>query len=53
MNGGVIDMAFLQRLVQIVHNSSIHLEHVIDDALDMSRLENNKFEIFKASCDFR
>ena len=45
-------MAHLQRLVQIAHNSSIHLEHVIDDALDMSRLENNQFEIFKASFDF-
>lgn len=48
-----LDVAKLLRLVKIVHNSSQHLEHVIDDALDMSRLENNKFEIMKANFDLR
>lgn len=54
LKGGVnLDVAKLLRLVKIVHNSSQHLEHVIDDALDMSRLENNKFEILKANFDLR
>lgn len=34
-------------------NSSIHLQNVIEDALDMSRLENNKFTIFKELFDAR
>lgn len=31
--------------LRIVLNSSIHLENVIEDALDISRLENNKFSL--------
>ena len=37
-----------ERIIQylrIVYNSSIHLENVIEDALDISRLENNKFSL--------
>ena len=34
-----------QDLLRIVINSAIHLENVVEDALDMSRLENNKFEV--------
>ena len=37
-----------KQLLKIIINSSIHLEHVIEDALDMSRLENNKFVINKS-----
>lgn len=33
--------------LKVILNSSLHLETVIEDALDMSRLENNKFSIFK------
>ena len=49
LNGDVrsLDLPKIMKFVQIVHNSSIHLENVINDALDISRLENNKFEIHK------
>lgn len=30
-------------LIKVVLNSSLHLQNVIEDALDISRLENNKF----------
>jgi len=30
-------------LLKVVLNSSLHLQNVIEDALDISRLENNKF----------
>ncbi len=33
------------RLLQIVMNSSTHLSNVINDALDITRIENNKFEL--------
>ena len=29
--------------LKVILNSSLHLETVIEDALDMSRIENNKF----------
>ena len=35
------------KYLSIVLNSALHLENVIEDALDMSRLENNKFTIHK------
>lgn len=34
-------------------NSSVHLQNVIEDALDMSRMENNKFSIFIEAFDVR
>ncbi|TNV84633.1 hypothetical protein FGO68_gene14129 [Halteria grandinella] len=37
----------VRRFIQIALNSSMHLENVIEDALDISRLENNKFQIFQ------
>lgn len=36
-----------------MHNGTIHLENVINDALDITRLENNKFEINKEAFDLR
>jgi len=36
-----------------VLNSSLHLENVIEDALDMSRIENGKFEIINELFDIR
>ena len=30
-----------KQLLKIIQNSSVHLQNVIEDALDMSRLENN------------
>ena len=49
LNGDLrsLDLPKIMKFVQIVHNSSIHLENVFNDALDISRLENNKFEIHK------
>lgn len=38
-------------LVKILKNSTIHLEHVVNDILDISRIENGKFEIVKESFD--
>ena len=32
-------------ILKIIINASIHLQYVVEDALDMSRLENNKFEL--------
>ena len=43
----------LENYLRIILNSSIHLQNVIEDALDMSRLENNKFQIFKDLFDLR
>jgi len=39
--------------LRIILNSALHLQNVIEDALDMSRLENNKFSIFKDLFDLR
>lgn len=35
------------KFIKIVLNSSLHLQSVIEDALDISRLENNNFTLFK------
>ena len=43
----------VSQYLQIILNSSLHLQNVIEDALDMSRLENNKFSIFKELCDIK
>jgi signal transduction histidine kinase len=37
----------VKNYLEIILNSSLHLQNVIEDALDMSRIENNKFQIFK------
>lgn len=37
----------LLKYLKIILNSALHLESVIEDALDISRLENNKFQIFE------
>ena len=39
--------------MKIVHNSTLHLQSVIDDALDLTRLENNKFTIYKELFNIR
>jgi signal transduction histidine kinase len=33
----------IQTYLNVILNSSLHLQNVIEDALDMSRIENNKF----------
>jgi signal transduction histidine kinase len=35
------------KLIKIVHNSAIHLSNVIEDYLDITRIENSTFQIFK------
>ncbi len=40
-------------MLQIVYNSSIHLSNVIEDMLDVTRIENKQFSIFKTIFDFR
>jgi signal transduction histidine kinase len=37
----------VKNFLKIILNSALHLQNVIEDALDMSRIENNKFTIFK------
>lgn len=39
--------------MKIIQNSTIHLQNVIEDALDVTRLANNKFEIFKEKFNLR
>jgi signal transduction histidine kinase len=41
------------KLLTIVYNSSVHLQHVIEDALDITRIENNKFTIFTEPFNLR
>lgn len=36
----------LSKYLKIIYNSSIHLQNVIDNALDISRIENNQFQLF-------
>ena len=40
-------------MINIAHCSALHLESVIEDALDISRLENNKFQIINELFDIR
>lgn len=39
--------------LNIINNSAYHLMNVIEDALDMSRIENNKFEVNPEYIDIR
>lgn len=43
----------IERLLKVVHSSTIHLQNVIEDALDVTRLANNKFEIFKENFNLK
>ena len=45
MKGEISERAY--NYLKVILNSALHLESVIEDALDVSRLENNKFSIFK------
>lgn len=38
---GKVELNYLK----IIHNSSLHLQNVIEDALDLSRIENKQFEM--------
>ena len=48
-----VDINKITTLLRIVRNSSIHLENVVNDALDITRIENHKFEIFKSTFKIR
>lgn len=39
--------------LEIIKNSANHLANVIEDALDLTRIENNKFEINLEEADIR
>lgn len=41
------------RYIQIIINSAHHLANVIEDALDLSRVQNNKFEINYSKTNIR
>jgi cell cycle sensor histidine kinase DivJ len=39
--------------IKIVKNSALHLQNLVNDALDISRIENNTFEINVEPFDIR
>lgn len=41
------------KFLNIINNASMHLQNVIEDALDLSRIENNKFEVNLSFFDIR
>ena len=45
--GECLSSPHAKELIRVVLNSALHLQNVIEDALDVSRLENNKFQLFK------
>ena len=42
-----------QRLLEIIFNSSLHLQNIIDDALDLSQIESNRFQLRPEIFDVR
>lgn len=52
-NFSTLNVATVQRFIQLVHSSSIHLQNVVNDAIDVSRFENNKFEINNKAFNIR
>jgi signal transduction histidine kinase len=40
-------------ILKVISNSAIHLSHIIEDALDMSRIENNRFDVMNERFDIR
>ena len=43
----------LRKKLKIVLNSALHLESLVEDALDLSRIENNKFTLNKDTFDLK
>ncbi len=43
----------VRKYLYIILNSSLHLQNLIEDAMDMCRIENNKFSITKEMFDVR
>jgi signal transduction histidine kinase len=44
---GAMTTQKLIELIKIILSSSLHLSGIVEDFLDITRLENNKFTIFK------
>ena len=42
-----------QTFIKIILNSAYHLQNIVEDALDMGRIENNKFETQLENFDIR
>lgn len=53
LSSGKFTVGMIESNLKVVLNSSLHLESLVEDALDLSRLENNKFTINKESFDLR
>lgn len=47
------DLSKVMQLLSIVMNSATHLQSVINDALDITRIENNRFEVFPSLFNIR
>jgi signal transduction histidine kinase len=47
------DLSRVMQLLQVVMNSTTHLQNVINDALDITRIENNRFEVFPSLFNIR
>ena len=50
---GIIKDPAALKFLKIIYNSAYHLQNVIEDALDLSRIENNQFEINQSFIDIR
>lgn len=53
LSSGKFTVGMIESNLKVVLNSSLHLESLVEDALDLSRLENNKFTLNKESFDLR
>ena len=51
LSKNIINKDKLVELLNIALSSSLHLQNVVEDALDVTRLENNQFQINKANFD--
>jgi signal transduction histidine kinase len=40
-------------VLKIIQNSAHHLSNIIEDALDLTRIENHKFEVNREMFDIR
>jgi signal transduction histidine kinase len=44
---------YSQTCIKIILNSSHHLQNIIEDALDMTRIENHRFQVNEDFFDIR
>lgn len=50
---GMLSDRKTEQYLTIILNAALHLENVVEDALDMTRIENNKFEIYSENFNLR